>query len=226
MARKRIDPALIPKSPNLKFEKKLWKSEFSLIAGLDEAGRGCLAGPVAAGAVILEPTNNNLKLFKGVRDSKEMNVKNREYFSNEIKNLALTCAVGFASAKEIDNIGIVPATQMAMKRALNNLSKSPQHLLIDYISLPKVDLPATSLIKGDARSLSIACASVIAKVERDAYMVTMNAKYPDYQFSNNKGYGTASHRKALEELGPTPIHRHSFAPLRLFEEQDRLFSDT
>lgn len=219
MARKKFDRSLIPPSPNLKFEKKLWKTKLSFIAGLDEAGRGCLAGPVVAGAVILEKNSKLIKTLQGVRDSKEMTAKDRNHFAKVIKDIALTCQVGFASAKEIDKIGIVPATRLAMMRALSALSTAPQHLLIDYISLPDVDLPATSLVKGDARSLSIACASVLAKVERDAYMVNMEKKYLGYQFANNKGYGTKSHRMALKELGPCKIHRYSFAPLRLEGEQ-------
>ncbi len=222
MARKKFDRSLLPDFPNLKYEKKIWKTGQLLIAGIDEAGRGCLAGPVYAGVVILEKNPKLTKILKGVRDSKEMNAKNRKHFQELIFKTALSCQVGYASAKEIDSIGIVPATRLAMQRAINLLSVLPQHLLIDYVTLPEIELPASSLVKGDARSLSIASASILAKVARDEHMIIMAKKYPGYQFEKNKGYGTKSHRVALKKLGPCKVHRRSFAPLRLEIEQARL----
>jgi ribonuclease HII len=215
---KKFDRSLIPQAPNLHFEQGLWHAGVEFIAGIDEAGRGALAGPVAAGAVVLPQTPDLIRTLHGVRDSKEMQAKDRQYWAGVIAETALACRVGYASAEEIDELGIIPATRLAAMRALAKLKPTPQHLLIDYLSLPGAGLPETSLVKGDARSLSIACASVLAKVERDAHLRGMDEKYPRYGFASNKGYGTEAHRQAIEELGPCPIHRKSFAPLRLEKE--------
>jgi ribonuclease HII len=215
MAR-RLDPAEIPPSPTLDFELALWRRGFMAVAGLDEAGRGAWAGPVSAGAVILPPEPALLARLEGVRDSKQMSPRAREQQAGRIRAEALAWGVGFASHQEIDALGIVPATRLAMRRALAACALPPVHLLLDALRLPEVPLPQTDLIKGDARSLSIAAASVLAKTARDARMREMDVLYPGYDFSRHKGYGTRLHQSALEHLGPCPIHRRSFAPLRSF----------
>lgn len=213
MARKKFDLSTLPESPNLHFEQALWGSGMAHVAGIDEAGRGSLSGPVCAGAVVLPNVEGLLGALDGVRDSKQMTLKQREYWFVEIQAAALSYGVGFASAAEIDEVGIVPATRLAMMRAIAQLKPAPKHLLIDAVSLPGAGLPETSLIKGDARSLSIASASVLAKVSRDRVMVKMAEKYPGYGWKNNKGYGTKQHKAAIEALGATDVHRMSFRPM-------------
>lgn len=215
---KKFDPALLPPHPNLGFELRLWEEGVSHIAGIDEAGRGALAGPVAAGAVVLPQLPSLAEELKGVNDSKQMTAEARQHWLAVIQRTALSFAVGYASAVEIDEIGIAPATRLAAKRAIEQLSPQPQHLLIDYIRLPEIDLPQTSLPKGDARSLSIACASVLAKVGRDTILCQLNDTHPQYGFAQHKGYGTAAHRAALTKHGGCQVHRYSFAPLRVEEE--------
>jgi ribonuclease HII len=189
------------------------------IAGIDEAGRGALAGPVAAAAVVLPHNPTLVDRLDGVRDSKQMRPEAREYWKEIIEREAVGWAVGYASAAEIDEMGIAPATRLAATRALAQLSPAPQHLLIDYIRLPESDLLQTSLPKGDARCLSIACASVLAKVGRDALLHQMEDKYPGYGFAGHKGYGTTAHRAAIQKLGPCAIHRRTFTLLPLEEEE-------
>ena len=210
----RIDPAQIPAAPNLEFESALWQQSLRLAAGLDEAGRGAWAGPVAAAAVIL-PDNAVIaeKLF-GVRDSKELTPIERERLAERIHKVALTFGTGLASAAEIDAMGILPATRLAMARALAGLSQIPDHLLIDALFLPDLAIPQTSLIKGDQRSLSIAAASILAKTARDALMREFDHDYPFYGFTRHKGYGTRAHREAIEKVGPCALHRMSFSPLK------------
>ena len=211
----RLDPTMIPLAPNLDFESLLWEAGIQTIAGIDEAGRGALAGPVAASAVILLPSVNTLRDLSGVRDSKELSPARRESWSRRIPGAALACGVGFASPGEIDTLGIVPATRLAASRALQSLAVPPGHLLLDYLFLPNDPLPQTSLIRGDARSLSIASASILAKTTRDALMRELDSQYPGYGFAAHKGYGTAAHRAAITHLGPSLVHRMSFAPMRL-----------
>lgn len=212
----RLDPALIPEAPDLSFEHGLWQAGVNYVAGIDEAGRGALAGPVAAAAVIL-PSGPIAKeggletLLTGVRDSKQMTPSQRCECADRIRLHALAWAVGMASAGEIDRLGIVPATRLAVQRALDALSLTPQHLLLDYLILSENPTPHTSLIKGDCRSLSIAAASVLAKTNRDAVMMELDACYPGYGLAQHKGYGTAAHHQALSRLGPSAIHRSSFA---------------
>lgn len=214
-----FDPAEIPPSPDLRFESPLWSQGITRVAGIDEAGRGAWAGPVSAGAVILPPIPEITEQLNKVRDSKQMSPDERAFWAEEIKARALAWAVGFATNQEIDALGIVPATRLAMTRALDNLPVSPQHLLIDALRLPEIDLPQTSLIKGDARSLSIAAASVLAKTARDALMVQLDAEFPGYGFARHKGYGTAFHWAALQQSGPCAIHRFSFQPIKIQEEE-------
>lgn len=204
--------------PDLQFEKIYWQSGAICVAGLDEAGRGAWAGPVAAGAVILPPEDTILQQLRGVRDSKQMTPSQREKWAQIIKSLVLEWGVGMASAEEIDQAGILPATRLAMQRALGHLTAPPVHLLIDALRLPMVDLPQTAIIKGDARCLSIAAASVLAKTGRDEWMTSCDELYPGYDFGRHKGYGTRSHEAALANLGPCPIHRRSFRPIRALLE--------
>jgi ribonuclease HII len=215
----RIDPALIPAAPDLSFESALWAQGLVRIAGLDEAGRGAWAGPVAAAAVILPNDINIQRELTGVRDSKQVRAERRAELALAIESCALACCCGFAGNDEIDTLGIVPATRLAMQRALAGLqeSASAQHLLIDALFLPDVGVPQSSLIKGDQRSLSIAAASILAKHNRDELMRELDQKYPGYGFARHKGYGTQAHQLALEKFGITPIHRMSFAPLKEIE---------
>lgn len=206
----RFDPALIPPTPDLSFEGVLWAAGISRVAGIDEAGRGPLAGPVAAAVVILPPDASLEKRLAGVRDSKQMTHLQRQAAAICIRENAQDYAVGFAEAAEIDNLGILPATRLAAWRALQALTIPPQHLLLDHLFLPEVDLPQTALTKGDCRSLSVAAASVLAKTARDARLVVLDQEYPGYGFARHKGYGTKAHREALLRLGPCLEHRHSF----------------
>jgi ribonuclease HII len=212
MARNR-SPIVLPDKPNLVFEKQLWGEGFRVIAGLDEAGRGAWAGPVYAAAVVLPNDDRVCDVLAGVRDSKQMTARQRERYEGCIKSVSIAWAVGFASEGEIDAMGIVPATCLAMQRSIDNLVYPPNYLLIDYISLHDCTCPQLSLPKGDCQSLSIAAASVLAKTGRDAYMVAQDAVYPGYGFDRHKGYGTAQHHAALRELGTTHFHRKTFRPI-------------
>ncbi len=203
----------MPRSdPTLFFEQELWQSGLTHIAGLDEAGRGALAGPVAVGAVIL-PNNDPqlISTLSGVRDSKQMTPLERESAAPRIQQTALTWSVAFASAEEIDSEGIVRATRLAALRALHALQFFPQYLLTDFrLELPQLDISQTALVKGDAQCLSIAAASVLAKTARDALMQELDGQVPGYQLGKHKGYGTQAHRLALQRLGYSPIHRKTF----------------
>jgi ribonuclease HII len=210
----------LPASPNLAFEQDLWLAELAFVAGLDEAGRGAWAGPVAAGAVILPVDEHILEQLKGVRDSKEMTPRQREYWAEQIRLYVCAWGIGFASHAEIDEYGILPATRLAMCRALEQLCVQPQHLLIDALRLPQINLPQSAIIKGDQRSLSIAAASVLAKTARDQWMRQIDSEYAEYGFAIHKGYGTRRHQAALGALGPCAIHRRSFKPV-----QTRLWED-
>jgi ribonuclease HII len=211
MAAQKFDSSQIPPRPDLAFEMQLWERGVQYVAGVDEAGRGALAGPVAAGAVILPADPGLMNHLNGVRDSKQMTPTERELWAEQIKRAAQAYAVGFAGHREIDTLGIVPATRLAVKRALQGLRLPPQHLLVDFLELPEIEVPQTNLVKGDQRSLSIAAASILAKTERDALLRQLDLIYPGYGFAQHKGYGTPAHRLALGRLGPSPIHRLSFA---------------
>ena len=212
--RVKFDLSLIPEKPNLDFETKLWAQGIRHVAGIDEAGRGALAGPVAAGAVILPSDDVGLAdRLHGVRDSKEMTPEDRETWAIAIKEIALAWNVGMASAAEIDRLGIVPATCLAASRALAGLNPPADHLLVDFLTLPDTKVGQTSLVKGDARSLSIASASILAKTARDALLVGMDADFPEYRFCSNKGYATEAHRLAIRERGPCEEHRRTFSPV-------------
>ncbi len=203
----------IPDRPNLDHEQRLWGEGFRVVAGLDEAGRGAWAGPVYAAAVALPQDERVCQLLSGVRDSKRMTALQRDRWQDCIKSISVAWAVGSASAAEIDAQGILPATCLAMQRALDQLVYSPTYLLLDYIALDSCSCPQLSMPKGDCRSLSIAAASVLAKTARDACMAELETGFPGYHFSRHKGYGTALHRAALEKLGPCAEHRRSFRPV-------------
>lgn len=207
---RKFDLALLPASPDLSCEQALWSQGIRFIAGVDEAGRGALAGPVAAGAVILPIRSDLTTQLSGVRDSKQMSPAQRIEWAERLRNIVLAWGVGFASAGEIDAIGIVPATRLAAQRALQQLYVKPQHLLLDFIELPEIALPQTPLVKGDQRCLSIAAASILAKTARDALLCEYERQYPGYGFASHKGYGTTAHRLAMQRLGLAPIHRRSF----------------
>ena len=209
----RIKPESLPKQPHLRHESALWANGALWVAGIDEAGRGALAGPVASAAVILPQMPITRIGLEGVRDSKKMTPTQRQSWAGTIWETAVAYGVGMASPQEIDALGILPATRLAARRALATLDVCPDCLLLDYINLPEVDLPQISLVKGDMRSLSIAAASVLAKTARDAILVDLDRQYPGYGFGAHKGYGTQAHREALRNLGPSPVHRRSFAPL-------------
>ena len=197
--------------PDLSFEKNLWQSGLQTIVGLDEAGRGALAGPVAVGAVSLPNDPHLLSTLSGVRDSKQMTPLARDAASVRIKEIAPIHAVGFSSADEIDSLGIVAATRLAALRALEKISLIPDYLLTDFrLELPELDISQTAIVKGDARCLSIACASVLAKTTRDALMQELDARHPGYQLGKHKGYGTQLHRLALKRLGYSSVHRKTF----------------
>jgi ribonuclease HII len=201
--------------PHLDFELAFVQQGYVLIAGVDEVGRGALAGPVMAGAVLLPIDQLNLlDILDGVRDSKLCTPPERNELYDRIREIALAAEVGAATHAEIDQMGIGPATRVAMRRAIEQLQHTPQALLIDWVRLHEVKLPQVSIIKGDQRSLSIAAASILAKVTRDRLMVELDVNYPGYGFARHKGYCTPGHQIALEKLGPCDIHRRSFDPIR------------
>ncbi len=200
--------------PDLHLEERLWRAGLNRLAGIDEAGRGAWAGPVTAAAVVLPAESNLVQQLKGVRDSKQMTPLQRARWAEEIRRRARAWSVGVATNDEIDALGIVAATRLAMTRALRALAVLPDYLLLDGLTLPEVEYDQIALIKGDCRSLSIAAASVLAKTTRDGIMQGLEQLYPGYAFGRHKGYGTRLHRLALHQKGPCDAHRFSFAPLR------------
>ncbi|MCK4741378.1 MAG: ribonuclease HII [Anaerolineales bacterium] len=202
------------RAPDLVLELALHNDGIAIIAGIDEAGRGAWAGPVVAAAVVLPLERSDLKSeLDGVRDSKLLNARQRSHWAGIILEIASAISIGQATAEEVDTLGLIPATRSAMTRAIHELDPSPDHLLIDHILLPESELPQTALPRGDAIVLSIAAASIIAKVTRDNIMIGLEERYPGYGFSRHKGYGTRVHREALAALGPSPVHRRSFTPI-------------
>lgn len=182
-----------------------------LVAGVDEVGRGPLCGPVVTAAVILDPS----KPILGLNDSKKLSEKKREQLFTEIKTKAVAWSIGRAEVAEIDQLNILQATLLAMQRAIELLSITPKLALIDGNRCPKLTIPCSAVIKGDATIPAIAAASILAKVTRDKEMLELDKRYPGYGIAGHKGYPTAIHLAALQQLGPTPIHRHSFTPVRL-----------
>jgi len=197
----------------------LWQSGCLRVFGLDEAGRGAWAGPVVAAAVCIPHGHVQIsEILCGVNDSKQLTAQQRETLAQQIHANITYQAVGVASSEEIDEMGIVPATKAAMRRAMDDICVMdaciPDHLLLDALRWNYRNTPYTPLIKGDSRSLSIAAASILAKVHRDHLMIALDEQYPDYGFARHKGYGTAGHQQSLDQFGPSPAHRRSFAPIR------------
>ncbi len=190
---------------------------YAMVAGIDEAGRGSLFGPVFAAAVILSPDHP----IRGLRDSKQLAAGKREVLAEQIRRFALAWAVASAEAEEIDQINILQASRLAMKRAVERLAVRPDFLLIDAVSVD-LPIPQDGLVKGDCRCRSIAAASILAKVHRDACMDEWDAVYPQYGFRAGKGYPTPEHVQALEAFGPTPMHRFTFGPVRRFRFGDQM----
>lgn len=204
------DKSLLPEKEVLRleammeFERKY--SEYDYICGIDEVGRGPLAGPVVAAAVILPKDS----YYQYLNDSKKVTEKRRNKLYDEITAEAVSYGIGLVSPDIIDDINILQATYVAMKKAINALSIRPQMILVDAVHIPDIGIPQVGIVKGDAKSISIAAASIVAKVYRDRLMTEYDALYPEYKFAKNKGYGTKEHMQALHEIGMSPIHRKSF----------------
>ncbi len=205
----------IAQQPTFIEERRLAEQGYCFIAGIDEVGRGPLAGPVVAAAVIL-PLSLDAPWLPMVRDSKKLTPKRREWLFPLIEAAAIAIGVGYTPSKVIDAEGIMRATTMAMRSAVVHLPHPPDFLLIDFVALPELALPQRSITKGDSRSLSIACASIIAKVTRDRIMVALDEAHPGYGFARHKGYATKEHLSSLRRLGACPIHRKCFAPVRSY----------
>jgi ribonuclease HII len=186
---------------------------YHLIAGIDEVGRGCLAGPVVASAVIMQ-IDKSSKWFKQVRDSKLLSAKNREFLSGFIHATAISIGTGVVAPDVIDKVGMTRAVGMAMKKALDALTPRADFALIDYFTISDLDLPQKGVIDGDTLCFSIACASIVAKVFRDNLMQQLDREYHGYELARHKGYGTLRHLACLRQLGPSPIHRRSFQPVK------------
>lgn len=190
----------------LLYENQAISKGYDIVCGVDEAGRGPLAGPVYAAAVILPKG----KIIEGVNDSKKLSEKKRDALFDKIKDEALAYSIGVATPREIDEINILQATFLAMKRAVDGLKIQPQYALIDGNKTPNLEIDMEAVVKGDAKSASIAAASILAKVSRDRYMLEIAEKYPEYQFEKHKGYPTKLHYEMLDKFGPSEIHRQTF----------------
>lgn len=209
----------IPITCDTTFEAEAQSCGARLIAGIDEVGRGALAGPVVAAAVILDLNC----IPKGLNDSKKLTAAKRGKLDAEIRKAALAFAIARVEAEEIDRINILQATHKAMREAIQSLNPAPDYLLLDAVSLKELSVPQKAIIKGDAKSVSIAAASIIAKVARDQWMADYDQEFPGYRFVSNVGYGTAEHLQALREIGPSKIHRLTFRKVLPEAEQSRLF---
>ncbi len=203
----------------LTFEKRVWaQSPGIVLAGVDEAGRGCLAGPVVAAAVVIAPALAEALYasdLAGLTDSKQLTAARREaFFALLTGTPGIATATGWCSAREVDELNILVATHRAMRRAVEALPVRAEHVLVDGLPVKGLPCPSTAIVKGDALSLLIAAASVMAKVSRDHYMLKLHAKYPQYGFASNKGYGTNVHMAALFKCGSCPEHRHTFRPVQ------------
>ena len=190
----------------IEYEQNAELKGYKAICGVDEAGRGPLAGPVCAAAVILPPNT----IIDGVNDSKKLTEKKREALFDVIKETAVSYCIAYASVEEIESINILNATMIAMKRAVEGLDVKADYAMIDGNKMPPLDIDGETIVKGDAKSMSIACASILAKVSRDRLLYEYAKEYPQYQFDKHKGYGTAAHREAIIKYGPCPYHRMSF----------------
>ena len=194
-------------------EKMLEAQGYQRIAGIDEVGRGALAGPVVAAAVIL-PCQIDAPWLNQVKDSKQLSPARRELLFHHIHETAISIGIGMAPHEVIDTQGIIKATRLAMRLAIDQILPPPESLLIDYMRLPEVPLPQKGIKNGDSLCFSIACASIVAKVTRDQLMVEFDRTYPGYGLAQHKGYGTKEHLSCLRRLGPSPIHRQSFKPVK------------
>ena len=199
--------------PTFARESQLWQAGFVRVAGVDEAGRGALAGPVVAAAVIVPAHAPLTGIWASVYDSKLLTPQSRSALEGEIQQAALAWGIGSSSAASIDQIGIAAATRQAMQAAIAALHPLPDHLLIDWVRLPQIDLPQASYSKADRDIVAVAAASILAKVYRDRLLTQLHEVYPHYGFAQHKGYGAPAHLAALVAHGPCPEHRHSFAPL-------------
>lgn len=211
--RLRREPPVRGKHPTRSVEIDLWEQGLRAVAGVDEVGRGALAGPVVSGAVTFSP-GARPRWLRDLRDSKELTALQRSRLAPLIKASVAGWAVGWASAEEVDRYGILSATRLSMHRALAGLSVEPEFILVDGNDRHEFSCDFQTIKKGDARVASIAAASVVAKVTRDAWMEAIDGRFPSYGFAGNKGYGTAEHSAALSAAGPCPEHRRSFAPVR------------
>ena len=200
----------------LEYENEAYAKGYSAVCGVDEAGRGPLAGPVCVAAVIL-PQNT---VIDGVNDSKKLSEKKREALFDVIKSKAISYCVSYASVEEIESMNILNATMLAMQRAVAGLDVKADYAMIDGNKVPDLNIDCESIVKGDAKSMSIACASILAKVSRDRLLYEYAEKYPEYHFEKHKGYGTALHREMLQKYGPCPIHRISFLGKIIKNETD------
>ena len=196
--------------PNFKTEKKLFEQGYNLIAGVDEVGRGSLAGPIVAAGIIMDPKK---PMIRDVRDSKLLDHKKRVKLREEIYKRALCWGIGDISHLIIDKYGLTAANKLALKSAIANLKVQPDYVLIDFVTLTELEIPSESIVKGDAKIYSIACASIIAKVYRDELMIAASQNYPEYKFHSNKGYLTKFHLEAICEHGFCDLHRQSFWPV-------------
>lgn len=208
-----MTPTMARRRANFSFERDLWRQDVTLIAGVDEVGRGPLAGPVTAGAVVFAP-EVRWRWLKHVNDSKQVPPETREELAELIWEKALAAAVCFVSVETIDRIGIAEASRQAMLGALGDLGVVPEHLLLDAFPLRSCRIDQTPIIGGDGKSKSIAAASIIAKVARDRLMSAQDYRYPEYGFGGHKGYYTPGHIRAIREIGPCELHRKSFDPVR------------
>ena len=209
-----VQPRPARQQPSLAEEQPLWLSGCQRVAGLDEAGRGAWAGPVVAAAVILPADPDVAQRLAGVADSKQLTPAQRQRLYDLVLQEAAAWAVGVEPAASIDAIGIAAATRSAMRAAILCLPQLPDFLLIDYVHLPALAIPQRSLVRGDSTVLSIAAASIVAKVTRDRLMAELDRRFPGYGLERHKGYGTAGHQTALRRLGPCPEHRLSFHPVQ------------
>lgn len=207
--RKKVD-VVLPSQPDMAEEAAAMAEGYGLVCGIDEAGRGPLAGPVVAAAVLLPPGYE----LPGLNDSKKLTARRREaLYEALMADESVQKCVAEATVEEIDRLNILRATHLAMARAAQGLQPKPDFCLIDGLPVPGFPLPSRALVKGDARSLSISAASILAKVTRDRYMTELDAQFPQYGFAKHAGYGTAAHLRAIEEYGITPHHRRSFGPV-------------
>ncbi len=199
--------------PTFEFEARLWRQGYRFVAGIDEAGRGALAGPVVAAAVIVPYNSKREGIWATVRDSKLLSPEERRSYAATIRAEATSWGIGTVSAQVIDRTNIAAATRQAMQQAIHALMPAADYLLIDWVRLPMINIAQESHAKADMRMISVAAASILAKVHRDDLLIDLDQRFPMYQFAGNKGYGTAVHRAAIAEHGPCCEHRHSFAPI-------------